>query len=282
MDVIGKRRALGRGLGALIPGAPAPQEPAAETFVSLSAIQPNPMQPRQTFSEAGIDELARSVREKGILQPLLVRRTSRGFELIAGERRFRAAQRIGMEQVPVVVREAADDELLELALIENLQREDLNPLEEARAYRRLIDELHLTQEDIARRVSKDRSTIANALRLLQLPDEVKNEIERGALTAGHARALAGAASDTERLTLAREVVTKRLSVRQTEKLAKRSARPISDAEHRAVEERLTELLGTRVRLTSRRSGAGKIEIEYYSPEELNGLIDRLSTAQAAA
>jgi ParB family chromosome partitioning protein len=275
MQMMGKRRALGRGLEALIPGAYAAEESPTNTLVPLSAIQPNPMQPRQTFPDAGIDELAESIRQKGILQPLLVRRVNGGFELIAGERRFRAAQRLGIEHVPVTVRDADDSELLEMALIENIQRENLNPLEEARAYRRLTDEFGLTQEEVATRVGKDRSTVANTLRLLQLPDQIKRDIERGALSAGHARALVSVASDTAKVDLAREVVARRLTVRQTERLAKRGSRPLGDTEIQAAEERLSAALGTRVRLVSRRNGAGKIEIEYYSLAELNGLIGRL-------
>src|SRR5262245_31369117 len=167
MEMMPKRRALGRGLGALIPGAYARQEASGTSFAPLSDIQPNPMQPRQIFADAGIDELAESIRQKGILQPLLVRRVNGGYELIAGERRFRAAQRLGLELVPVTVRDVDDGELLEMALIENIQREDLNPLEEAQAYRRLIDEFNLTQEAVAARVGKERSTVANTLRLLQ-------------------------------------------------------------------------------------------------------------------
>ena len=218
--MIGKRRALGRGLGALIPAAEAVEEPADNTVVPLSAIQPNPLQPRQVFPDDGIEELAESIRQKGILQPLLVRRANGGFQLIAGERRLRAAQRLGLQEVPVTVRDADDGELLEMALIENIQRENLNPLEEARAYRRLSDDFHLTQEEIAVRVGKDRSTVANTLRLLQLPGDIQRDIERGVLSAGHARALVSVGSEAEKLQLAREVVSRRLSVRQTERLAK--------------------------------------------------------------
>src|ERR1700687_856062 len=184
-----KRRALGRGLGALIPGADDTDAMGTNMTVPTSSIHANALQPRQRFSEASIGELAESIREKGILQPLLVRRTRDGFELIAGERRWRAAQRLGIERVPVTVRDATDSESLEMALIENIQREDLNPLEEARAYRRLMEEFHLPHDDIAKRVGKDRSTIANTVRLLQLPDEVQSAIEAGLLSAGHARAL---------------------------------------------------------------------------------------------
>jgi ParB family chromosome partitioning protein len=276
MEAMIKRRALGRGLGALIPGAYSSDEEKHDSFVPLAAIRPNPMQPRQSFGDEGIGELAESIRQKGILQPLLVRRCNGGFELIAGERRLRAAQRLGMEQVPVLVRDASDGEMLEMALIENIQREDLNPLEEARAYRRLVEEFHLTQEDIAGRVGKDRSTIANTMRLLQLPPEVCAQIERGALSAGHARALVSAASEAVKIQLAEQIVTQRLTVRQAEHLVKRRTRPPAGPEVAAAEQRLTEHLGTRVRVLHGRNGAGKIEIEYYSVQELNGLLDRLA------
>ena len=281
MEVTAKRRALGRGIGALIPGNYEPDDTdvlstATPSTVPLAAIHPNPFQPRQHFADAGIDELARSISEKGILQPLLVRPMNGGYELIAGERRFRAAQRIGLETVPVTVREASDGEVLEIALIENIQRENLNPIEEAYAYRRLIEEFELTQDEIAQRVGKDRSTVANTLRLLQLPPEVQQEIERGALSAGHARALVGLNSDVARIELAREVLARRLTVRETEKLAKRTARPTVDDDLQTAEQRLTEALRTRVRIANRRNGSGRIEIEYYSLDELNGWIDRLS------
>jgi ParB family chromosome partitioning protein len=279
MNVIGKHRALGRGLGALIPPAQAGGGDGATTHVPQAAIRPNPLQPRQHFAEEDLDALAESIRSKGILQPLLVRPVAGGFELIAGERRLRAAQRLGMEQVPVTVRAASDSEMLEMALIENLQRQDLNPLEEARAYRRLAEEFHLTQDEIAARVGKDRSTVANTLRLLQLPDEIQTAIERGLLSAGHARALAGPGAETAKILLAQEVISRRLTVRQTEKLAKEQGR--TDAEHGAVEQRLMESLGTRVHVTTRRNGSGKIEIEFYTLEELNGLIGRLTAVQAA-
>jgi ParB family chromosome partitioning protein len=282
MEMMGKRRALGRGLGALIPGAAGADGASKHTLVALSAIHPNPLQPRQHFGDAGIDELAESIRQKGILQPLLVRRTGEGFELIAGERRFRAAQRLGLEHVPVTVRQADDSEMLEMALIENIQREDLNPLEEARAYRRLIDEFDLTQEDIATRVGKDRSTVANTIRLLQLPAEILAELERGSLTAGHARALVSIRSDEIKVDLAREIVARRLTVRQTERLAKEKSTTVVDLDRQAAERHLAEALGTKVRLLTRRDGSGRIEIEYYSLAELNGLIDRIATNRAAS
>lgn len=274
MDATTRRRALGRGLGALIPTTYGAPESPTDT-VAIALIRPNPFQPRHHFEDAAIAELAESIRQKGILQPLLVRRVDGGYELIAGERRLRAAQRAGLDSVPVLVRDASDAEALELALIENIQRENLNPIEEARAYRRLLEEFDLTQDEVAARVGKERSTVANSLRLLQLPDEVKAEIERGVLSAGHARALAGADSDAAKIRLSREVIARKLTVRQTEQLAKRTRQPLS-ADFQAVGQRLTEALGTRVRLQPSRNGAGRIQIEYYSLQELNGLIDRLA------
>ncbi len=279
MDAVTKRRALGRGLAALIPSAES-EAGTNITMVAISAIQPNPMQPRQKFREEAVIELADSIRQKGILQPLLVRKIGDTYELIAGERRLRAAERAGLSQVPVTVRNVPDSEMLELALIENVQREDLNPIEEARAYKTMMSELNLTQQELSDRVGKDRSTIANAVRLLQLPEGIRTEIERGDISAGHARALATVGPDNVKLDLAKRVVTQRLSVRQTERLAKREAgvaqavdRDIADAERR-----LTEALGTRVRLQCKKDGSGRIEIEYYSLDQLNGLIDRLARA----
>ena len=275
MDATNRRRALGRGLGALIPTAYGPEEPSPDTFAPISSIRPSALQPRHSFDATAIAELAESIRQKGILQPLLVRRVAGGFELIAGERRLRAAQRLGLENVPVIVRDANDAEALELALIENIQRENLNAIEEARAYRRLLEEFDLTQDEVAARVGKDRSTVANTLRLLQLPDEVKAEIESGALSAGHARALAGARSDAAKISLTRDIIARKLTVRQTERLAKQARDPKSTDLH-AAEQLLTEALGTRVRLQPARNGSGRIEIQYYSLQELNGLIDRLA------
>ncbi|MBI3782406.1 MAG: ParB/RepB/Spo0J family partition protein [Deltaproteobacteria bacterium] len=279
MEATTKRRALGRGLGALIPADYAKEEAAVaegpQQTILLADIRPNPLQPRQRFDESAIAELADSIRQKGILQPLLVRHRDNGFELIAGERRYRAAQRAGLSEVPVIVRDVGDTEALELALVENIQRENLNPLEEARAYKRLLEEFRLTQEQIASRVGKDRSTVANTMRLLQLPDAIKADIESGNLSAGHARALIAMSSDVAKLELAREIVSKKLTVRQTEQKTKVRPATFSDPEQRAVEERLTVALGTKVRIVMRKAGTGRIEIDYYSLDGLNGLIDRL-------
>jgi len=246
----------------------------------VSEIVPNPDQPRRNFDEEALASLADSIRRHGLLQPLVVRRIAGRFELIAGERRLQAAKRAGLEAVPVIVREARPEERLELALIENLQRENLTPLEEAEAYRHLMDVYGLTQEEIAQRVGKSRPAITNTLRLLTLPDAVKAQLEGGELSAGHARAV------LEQVAFAREVVTRKLSKSATEGLAAaRSKRPAkrtagttaSNLHVRALAEELTKEFGTRVRITPRARG-GSIEIEYYSDAELDRLIERLRSA----
>jgi ParB family chromosome partitioning protein len=280
-----RRRGLGRGLGALIPGAAQPAvtpEPEEQALALVTAITANPYQPREVFEDAGLDELTTSIRDNGVLQPLVVRRVAEGrFQLIAGERRLRAARRAGLERVPIIVREANDGEALELALVENLQRENLNPLEEARAYQRLGDEFGLGQEEIAQRVGKSRSTVTNSLRLLQLPGDVLAQLASGALSAGHARSLLGLPSTQAQAALARDVVARRLSVRDTEKLVRERAEPAPvDVEQRAVESELARALATRVRLRHNKDGSGRIVIEYYSLDELDGLIERLGARSA--
>lgn len=285
MDI--RRRGLGRGIGALIPGAlhaaPKPA-PEVESWANMAAISPNPFQPRAAFDDTALAELTASIREKGLLQPIVVRRVGNDrYQLIAGERRFRAAQRAGLERIPIVVRDADDGEALELALIENLQRENLNPVEEARAYQRLADEFGLAQEDIARRVGKSRSTVTNSLRLLQLPAEVLAQLESGALTAGHARSLLALASTQAQAAVARDVAQRRLSVRDTEQLVRERARPAhADVEQRALESDLARALATRVHLRHNKDGSGRIVIEYYSLDELDGLLVRLGARSAAA
>lgn len=279
-----QKKGLGRGLGALIPVAEEVKQPGA-LQVEVDRILPNPLQPRRSFDEARIEELASSIREQGMIQPLLVRRSGDGYELIAGERRLRAAIKAGLEEVPVVVREASDNEALELALIENLQREDLNPLEEASAYQRLQSEFHLTQDEIASTVGKSRPAIANALRLLLLPKEVQQEVASGVIPAGQARALLGLEREALILAAGREVIAKGLSTRETErlvrrlKLGRRSRRQISllHPDLRSLTERLQRSLATKVRLIHRaKSGRGKIEIEYYSAAELDRIIGILT------
>ena len=275
-----RKRGLGRGLGALIPGGSPQQERERpelepERTAAIRSIVPNPFQPREVFDETAIDELAASIREKGLLQPLLVRPAPNGFQLIAGERRFRAAQRAGLDRVPITVREVDDVEALELALIENLQRENLNPVEEARAYKRLSDEFDLSQEDIAARVSKSRSAVTNSLRLLQLPPSVIAQLESGELSAGHGRSLLALDSAQAQTAVAREAATRRLSVRDTEKMVReRRLPPPDDIERRAVEADLARALGTRVHVRHRADGSGRIIVEYFSLDELDGLLTR--------
>lgn len=281
-----KKLALGRGLEALIPDAdPAGDAAPGEYFLcDIQLIRPNRFQPRRQFAETELEELAASVREQGILQPLMVRKSESGFELVAGERRLRAARRAGLSQVPVVVRPVSDDQLLEMSLVENIQRADLNPIEEAEAYHRLIHQFNLTQEQAAARVGKSRSAVANFLRLRQLPEPIQAGIVEGALSMGHARALLGAENAAQQLTAWRAVVAKKLSVRETEDLVRRLksekkpprvSRKSSEATHlTGLSEELSRHLGTKV--TIRKSGRqGRLEIEFYSNDDLDLLITRL-------
>ncbi len=283
------RNALGKGLEALLPGSGMAAPVVDPRLVPIAAIAPNPGQPRRVFVEDSLASLAESIRQHGLLQPLVVRRAGGRYELIAGERRLRAAQRAGLETVPVVVREADREEQFVLALIENLQREDLTPLEEAQAYRHLVDDYGLTQEQIAERVGKSRSAVANTLRLLTLPDSVKTQLERGEISAGHARALLATEDPAAREAMAREVSTRKLSVRDTERLAaKRRTRPLQrgaevprlDLNLRALADELTRDFGTRVRISRGKRG-GAIEMEFYSDAELSRLIDRLRNCRIA-
>jgi ParB family chromosome partitioning protein len=284
-----KRPALGRGLSALIPIAPpslAPRErdvPAQRpSDVDIDLLRPNPRQPRMQIDDARLEELAQSVRSHGVIQPILVRRADDGFEIVAGERRWRAAQRAGLLKIPVVIREIADDHLLAVALIENIQREDLNAIEEAQAYQRLADDLQMSQEAIAAAVGKDRATIANYIRLLRLPVEVRTEVASGVLTMGHARALLSLTDESAQRRVAREVVARGLSVRETEALVRRESTPAVapaprkvDPNTRAAEDRLKLALGTRVRIV-RKGSAGRIEIDFGSEVELQRLYEQLT------
>ena len=284
-----QKKGLGKGLGALIPGAEEAKD-SAIFQVGVDRIRPNPQQPRRLFDESKIEELAASVREKGVIQPLLVRRGEDGYELIAGERRLRAAARAGLKEVPVVVREAEDVESLQLALIENLQREDLNPIEEATAYRRLQGGFGWGQEEIAVRVGRSRPAVANSMRLLSLPREIQDEVARGKLPAGQARALLGLEREAVMLATAREVIAKGLSTRETEKLVvrlrsgrgKRREATTLDPDLRSLVEKLQRSVGTKVRLVPRgSSGKGKIEIEYYSPTDLDRIIRVMTEVKAS-
>jgi ParB family chromosome partitioning protein len=285
------RKALGRGLEALLPAGPpqaVPTEPpalpsaGAPPIVRVEDIVPNPDQPRRRFDPEALAALADSIRRHGVLQPVVVcRRAAAGYQLIAGERRLRAAVLAGLGEIPVVVRDADPPERLELALIENLQREELSPLEEAEAYRQLLEVYGLTQEDIAQRVGKSRPAIANALRLLTLPDAVKAQLEGGELSAGHARAVLSVEGADERVAFAREIASKKLPKSEAERLARtRRTAPAAraaqrrDPHWRALADDLTRDLGTRVRLTPRGRG-GVIEIEFYSEGELDRLLGHL-------
>jgi ParB family chromosome partitioning protein len=261
--------------------------------VAIEDLLPDKKQPRQNFDDERIDELAASIKAKGVIQPILVRRDGEKFRIIAGERRWRAAGRAGLKTVPALVREVSERQAFELALIENIQRADLNPIEEAEAYRRLIEEHQLTQEACAERLGKDRSVIANGLRLLRLPDEVKTALASGALAMGHARALLGLADDEAIRKASAQVIDRGLSVRETEKLVRKAKGPAAKApatepdgsgdgeakasspQVRSLEEQLQRALGTRVKLLDKGGGKGRIEIEFFSHEELERLLSRL-------
>ncbi len=281
------RKALGRGLGALIPGA-GPGSQAGAVELPVDRIRPNRLQPRTAFGGESQADLEASIREHGVLQPVLVRPVADGYELIAGERRWRAAAGAGLRTVPALVRHLDDRGALEASLVENLQREDLNPMERAAAYRRLMDEFDLTQEALARRVGRSQPSVANTLRLNGLPAEVQASLAAGRITEGHARALL-AIGDTRRLlSVWKEVEAKGLSVRETESRAR--ARAISreipgrrqkDAgEISIIEQRLQDALGTQVRLHLRRQGAGEVRIVFYSPADLERLVETLAPRRA--
>lgn len=273
-----KRKALGKGLGALLPD-PDDAGEAGPREVELDRLDPNPFQPRRVFRAEELQELQDSIQQSGLLQPILVRPRGARFEIVAGERRFRAAQALALPRVPVVVRELDDRQMLELALVENLQREDLAPLDEAQAYERLRAEFRLTQEEIAKRVGKQRATVANALRLLRLPDAVKTLLAERRIEAGHARALLALEAAGQQLALARETDRRGLSVREVERrVAQRSApkRPAArrDPNTRAAEERLRQALGTGVEITRRGKG-GQLRLRFASEAELVRLFELL-------
>jgi ParB family chromosome partitioning protein len=285
-----QKTGLGKGLSALIPVAvPQPiqgsPKEGSRSEVEIDRIIPSPFQPRRSFDEAKLQELATSICNQGIIQPLVVRPKGERFELIAGERRWRAAMKAGLHRVPVVVREASDHDALQLALIENLQREDLNPIEEANGYRRLQEEFHWSQEEMAEKVGKSRPAVANAMRLLSLPAEVQQEVASGNLPVGQARALLGLQSEAVIITAYREVIAKALSTRETEKLVRnlklgrrrRRESPDVDANLRALVEDLQRALGTKVRVLPKgQTTKGKIEIEYYTLPDLERIIGSIT------
>jgi len=280
----GKKLALGKGLGALIPDVESGKEAQKDYFqCDISLIHPNRFQPRRNFSEDELNELAQSIKEQGVIQPVLIRKDDIGYELIAGERRLRAAKLAGFEKIPAVVKIVSDVELLEMSIVENIQRESLNPIEEAEAYHRLISEFNLTQEKTAKRVGKSRPAIANFLRLL-LPDDIKASIIDSTLSMGHARALLGIESAAQLNAAYRAIVSKGLSVRETEALIKslktkkkKASKPSKNSEQRHlmdVADDLARYFGTKVQIV-RHSQKGKVEIEFYSDDDLDRLLGLL-------
>ena len=280
-----KRMALGKGLGALIPQFKE-EESKTILFCGIEEVIPNRSQPRKHFDESKLQELAESIKEKGILEPLIVRRTDQGYELIIGERRWRAAQKAGLKEVPVMVKEIEGREVLELSLIENLQREDLNPIEEAEAFKHLIEEFSISQAELSSRIGKDRTTIANTLRLLKLPLEVRNQLLQNRITPGHARAILSLGTRERQEELCALIIQKGISVREAEALAKRwSAKPKKtvtpirkrgdlESQLSSLQDSLKKYLGTKVQILQK-GKRGKIEIEYYSYEDLERIIENI-------
>lgn len=300
---------LGKGLDALIPnkaGGPSKEpakktrsavvkkdkptekdSPAAERLVKISSVEPNLNQPRRHFDEDALLELSESIKQYGVLQPLLVSDKKDYFEIIAGERRWRAAKMAGLKEVPVVVKEFTDQEIVEISLIENIQREDLNPIEEAMAYKRLMEEFHLKQDEIADRVAKSRTAVTNSMRLLKLCDDVQQMIIDDLISTGHARALISIEDPEQQYAIAQQIFDEKLSVRDVEKLVKNLNKPAKikktnpvdkslEAVYQDIEENLKQKLSTKVAITSKGNGAGKIEIEFYSHDDLEKIMDLLS------
>lgn len=281
-----KRPALGRGMGALLGSVAEPAERSKYFLCPVEELRPHAGQPRKSFNDAKMEELVASIREKGIIQPLVVRREGEHYQIIAGERRWRAARKAGLRDVPVVIQDVSEDWALEMALIENIQREDLNPIEEAEAYRNLVSNFDLTQEEVARRVGKERSSVTNALRLLKLPDAVRQDLRDNRLSMGHARALLGLENEEDILEASGELQRKQLSVRETEALVKRiksfgnqrrqrPAKTEPSAQLVRFADELKQALGVEVRIAPRGKKGGRIEISYTSAAELERLLGRL-------
>lgn len=281
-----KKQALGKGLDALIPEEVVRKPSAAPGLANIrvSEIRTSPFQPRTTFDQERLSELAGSIAQKGVIQPIVVRAVEGGYEVIAGERRLRAAEMAGRRVIPALVVEATDEEAIQIGLIENIQRDDLNPLDRAAALNRLMEQFSLSQQEVATRIGKDRTSVANYVRILSLPEDVKEFIRQDKLTFGHARALLALENPAEQRAVAREVVAKSLSVRQCEKaVARRKSAPrprrivsaASDEETKALEEQLQKFLGTKVRVVRGRK-TGRIEIEFYSDQDLNRILDLLN------
>lgn len=275
------KRGLGKGLGALIPENAEPMANAV-TEIKVTEIIPNENQPRRHFNDEALRELAESINEHGVVQPIIVKRVENGYSIIAGERRWRASRLAGKKTIPAIIKDYSQVEIMEIALIENLQREDLNAIEEAHAYKTLMEEYHMTQEEIAKRIGKSRPAIANSLRLMQLPEKIKELLQNGSLSAGHARALLAVDGVKRQLEIAEKIVDQQLNVRQVEKLArdkregqtgKRTGNKV-DIEIQEIEERLMTVLGTKIKIYHKKD-KGRIEIEYYGTDELDRLIELL-------
>jgi ParB family chromosome partitioning protein len=280
---LSSKRGLGKGLGALIPGS---EEPDRNSIIEIkiTEIEANDKQPRKAFGDETLMDLAESIKEHGVIQPIIVRKLGSGYQIIAGERRWRASRLAGKKTIPAIVKECSNLEVMEFALIENLQREDLNSIEEAMAYKSLIEEYDMTQEEISKKIGKSRPAIANSLRLLQLPQEVIKMIEKGEISQGHARALLSVSGEKNQIEMAKRIVAHQLSVRQVEKMAgnikrKKKKEVLPDAcqiEISHLEERLKTALGTKVTI-QHKNNKGKIEIEYYSNEDLDRILDLLGS-----
>lgn len=295
------KRGLGKGLDSLIPTnvmmesevkhstvstASSPEEGKDGTLmVKLSKVEPNREQPRKNFDEDSLQELAESLKQFGMLQPILVQNRGDYYEIIAGERRWRAAKIAGLKEVPVIVRELTDQEIVEISLIENIQREDLNPIEEAQAYKRLLTEFHLKQDEVAERVSKSRTAVTNSMRLLKLCDEVQKMVVDDMISTGHARALISIEDPEEQYLIAQKIFDEKLSVREVEKLVKDLHKPPKapkeenktlQAIYQEISERLKQSLSTKVSVSAKQNGAGKIEIEFYNHEDLERLLERIT------
>lgn len=293
-------RGLGKGLDSLIPNAVGEartkkevkestkeEKGGAETIVKITMVEPNRKQPRKNFDEDTLQELSDSIRQFGLIQPILVQDRKDHYEIIAGERRWRAAKMAGLKEVPVIIRDYSEQEIMEISLIENIQREDLNPIEEAQAYKRLLEEFHLKQDEVAERVSKSRAAVTNSIRLLKLSDEVQQMVIDDMISTGHARALLAIDNPEEQYTLAQKIFDEKLSVRDVEKMVKNLHKPVKatkkesaddktmEAIYLDIEEKLKTRLSTKVTVTSKGEGTGKIEIEFYSHEDLDRLMDMM-------
>ena len=281
------KRGLGKGLDSLIPKGEAVKKTSSKSNngvveLDINQVEPNKNQPRKNFDQDALNELADSIKQYGVIQPIVVQKIDDYYEIIAGERRWRAAKIAKLKKIPVVIKNFSEQEIVEIALIENIQREDLNPIEEAEAYKRLIDEYNLKQEEMAERLSKSRTSITNSMRLLKLSSKVQKLVISGELSSGHARALIPVEDTKKQYTLALEIIKNKLSVRETEKLVKallepkkkvKKAVPENDFVYRDIEGKIKDIVGTKVKINNKPGGKGKIEIEYYSTEDLERLID---------